>query len=179
MLLQALTANAQGNQAAALAALESAVSLAAPEGYVRIFVDEGAPMAALLAQRVARRPFDDAQRHQGQELRGAQHDPIGAYAERLLAAFPSAQPGAPLRTADAPPALRAALERANALVEPLSEREREILRLIAGGLSNQAIADTLIIATSTVKKHINNIYGKLDVQSRTQALVRARELHLL
>ena len=49
----------------------------------------------------------------------------------------------------------------------------------AGGLSNQAIVDTLIIATSTVKKHINNIYGKLDVQSRTQALVRARELHLL
>ena len=65
------------------------------------------------------------------------------------------------------------------MVEPLSERELEILRLIAGGLSNQAIADTLIIAASTVKKHINNIYGKLDVQSRTQALVRARELNLL
>ncbi len=85
----------------------------------------------------------------------------------------------PLRTADAPPALSPALERANALVEPLSERELEVLRLIADGHSNQAIADRLVVAVSTVKRHINNIYGKLDVQSRTQALVRARELHLL
>ena len=65
------------------------------------------------------------------------------------------------------------------LVEPLSARELEILRLIADGHSNQAIADTLVIAVSTVKRHINNIYGKLAVQSRTQALVRARELQLL
>jgi ATP/maltotriose-dependent transcriptional regulator MalT len=65
------------------------------------------------------------------------------------------------------------------LVEPLSARESEILHLIAGGDSNQAIANRLIIAVSTVKKHINNIYGKLDVQSRTQALVRAHELKLL
>jgi len=59
-------------------------------------------------------------------------------------------------------------------VEPLSEREQAVLRLIADGHSNQAIADTLIIAVSTVKRHINNIYGKLAVQSRTQAIVRAR-----
>jgi LuxR family maltose regulon positive regulatory protein len=65
------------------------------------------------------------------------------------------------------------------LVEPLSARELEILRLIADGHSNQAIAGRLVIAVSTVKRHINNIYGKLDVQSRTQALVRARELQLL
>jgi predicted ATPase/class 3 adenylate cyclase/DNA-binding CsgD family transcriptional regulator len=65
------------------------------------------------------------------------------------------------------------------LVEPLSERELEVLRLIAAGHSNQAIADTLIVAVSTVKRHINNLYGKLGVQSRTQALVRARELKLL
>ena len=64
-------------------------------------------------------------------------------------------------------------------MEPLSARELEILRLIANGQSNQAIADTLVIAVSTVKRHINNIYGKLDVQSRTQALMRARELQLL
>jgi LuxR family maltose regulon positive regulatory protein len=64
-------------------------------------------------------------------------------------------------------------------VEPLSPRELEILRLIAEGHSNQAIADTLIIAVSTVKRHVNNIYGKLDVRSRTQALLRARELKLL
>ena len=65
------------------------------------------------------------------------------------------------------------------LVELLSERELEVLRLIAAGLSNQAIADRLVVAVSTIKKHVNNIYGKLDVQSRTQALVRARELALL
>jgi ATP/maltotriose-dependent transcriptional regulator MalT len=64
-------------------------------------------------------------------------------------------------------------------VEPLSVRELEILHLIAAGHSNQAIADTLVIAVSTVKRHINNIYGKLGVQSRTQALARARELKLL
>ena len=64
-------------------------------------------------------------------------------------------------------------------VEPLSEREREVLRLIADGHSNQEIADMLVVAVSTVKRHINNFYGKLGVQSRTQALVRARELKLL
>ena len=65
------------------------------------------------------------------------------------------------------------------MVEPLSGRELEVLHLIAAGLSNQGIAARLVVAVSTVKKHINNLYGKLDVQSRTQALVRARELHLL
>jgi len=64
-------------------------------------------------------------------------------------------------------------------VEPLSARELEILRLIAAGSSNQEIADRLVVALSTVKKHVNNLYGKLDVQSRTQALVRAQELDLL
>src|SRR5262249_203116 len=67
---------------------------------------------------------------------------------------------------------------ASTLVEPLTERELEILQLIALGLSNQAIAERLIIALSTVKRHINNLFGKLAVQSRTQALLRARELQL-
>jgi LuxR family maltose regulon positive regulatory protein len=65
------------------------------------------------------------------------------------------------------------------LVEPLSERELEVLRLIADGLSNAEIADKLVIAQGTVKRHINNIYGKLGVQSRTQAVARGRELNLL
>jgi LuxR family maltose regulon positive regulatory protein len=65
------------------------------------------------------------------------------------------------------------------LIQPLSNREREILHLVAEGHSNQTIADRLVVAVSTVKKHVNNIYGKLDVQSRTQALARARELDLL
>jgi ATP/maltotriose-dependent transcriptional regulator MalT len=68
---------------------------------------------------------------------------------------------------------------AQPLVEPLSEREVQVLRLIADGLSNAEIADKLVIAQGTVKRHINNIYGKLGVQSRTQAVARGRELNLL
>jgi LuxR family maltose regulon positive regulatory protein len=87
-----------------------------------------------------------------------------------------------LRLADAVPlSSRGALwtPQVSTLVESLSARELEILRLIGAGRSNQAIANRLIVAVGTVKKHINNIYGKLDVQSRTQALARARELDLL
>src|SRR5262249_13207201 len=148
----------------ALDSLSRALTLTAPEGYVRLFADLGAPMAGLLAQSVERR---------------AQSDPIRVYAERLLSAFPSEQGGETSGTSGAPPVLRPALERSNALVEPLSARELEVLRLIATGRSNQAIAQTLIIAESTVKMHLKNIYGKLDAHSRTQAIARARELGLL
>ena len=67
----------------------------------------------------------------------------------------------------------------SALVEPLSERELEVLRLLAAGLSNREIAQKLIISTGTVKTHIHNIYGKLEVHNRTQAATRARELNLV
>jgi LuxR family transcriptional regulator, maltose regulon positive regulatory protein len=160
LIIHALALEAQDNSVGALAMLERALTLAAPEGYVRIFVDEGAPMAALLTQIA----------------RGA--TPVGVYAASLLAAFPERLEARDLRLAEAVPASRLKPQ-ASMLVEPLSARELEILRLIADGHSNQAIADTLIIAVSTVKRHINNIYGKLDVQSRTQALGRARELQLL
>ncbi|MBV7336680.1 response regulator transcription factor [Chloroflexi bacterium TSY] len=65
------------------------------------------------------------------------------------------------------------------LIEPLSKRELEVLRLLATGHTNQAVADDLVIAVSTVKKHVNNIYGKLGVANRTQAISRARDLELL
>ena len=110
--------------------------------------------------------------------RRAQNDPIRHYVERLLAAFPRTEDRG-LRTELTEQTYSALDPQSSALVEPLTEREREILRLIADGLSNQAIADQLVVAVSTVKKHVNNLYGKLDVQSRTQALVRARELDLL
>jgi LuxR family maltose regulon positive regulatory protein len=87
------------------------------------------------------------------------------YVNNLLATF---------RQKAAPP-----LPRSSALVEPLSDREREVLHLIADGLSNQDIADKLVIAVSTVKSHVNHILGKLDAKSRTQAVARARELDLL
>jgi len=87
---------------------------------------------------------------------------------RLAAEMSAASSSAARRTTAAQP-----------LVEPLSEREIEVLQLIADGLSNAEIADKLVIAVGTVKRHINNIYGKLGVQSRTQAVARARELGLL
>jgi LuxR family transcriptional regulator, maltose regulon positive regulatory protein len=159
VILQALTADAHGNQAEALTTLDRALTLVDPEGYVRIFVDEGAPMAALL--RAAH-----------------QHGIVPAYVARLLAAFPSAEGRGP--SAESLALARSVLSpRSSTLVEPFSDRELDVLRLIVEGHSNQAIADRLVVALSTVKKHVNNIYGKLDVQSRTQALLRARELKLL
>jgi LuxR family maltose regulon positive regulatory protein len=166
-LLRALALQAQGDLPAALTMLARALGLAEPEGYVRIFVDEGTPMAALL--RAA-----------------GQHGIAPAHVARVLAAFPDGdkeirrQGDKEIEHPDdhsisLSPLLRVSLS----LAEPLSDRELEVLRLIADGHSNQAIADRLVVAISTVKKHVNNIYGKLDVQSRTQALLRARELNLL
>jgi len=159
LALQALTLQALGDGAGAMAALAQALTLAEPEGYIRIFVDEGASMAQLL----------QAARVQGIALN---------YISKLLTAFPRTEGrGAKAESAEAPHSVLS--PQSSTLVEPLSERELEILQLIALGLSNQAIAERLVIALSTVKRHINNIYGKLAVQSRTQALVRARELQLL
>jgi LuxR family transcriptional regulator, maltose regulon positive regulatory protein len=159
LVVRALALDGQGDRADALAALERALRMAAPEGYARVFLDESGPMAALLAQ-----------------IAGGD-SPAAAYAGKLLAALPDA------RISGARPAPHAAHSSGRPptapLAEPLTERELEVLRLIEAGRSNQAISDTLVVAISTVKKHINNLYGKLGVQSRTQALLRARELGLL
>jgi LuxR family maltose regulon positive regulatory protein len=132
--------------------LERALSLAQPEGYVRIFVDEGEPMARLLTIALSRGIAPD-------------------YVRRLLAAFPTTEPerAAPQK----PQAL------ASDLIEPLSERELEVLQLIAEGLTNREIASRLFLALNTVKAHTRNIYGKLDVHSRTQAIARTQALGLL
>jgi LuxR family maltose regulon positive regulatory protein len=167
LVLQALVYQRQADLRNARRALHRALHLAAPQGYVRIFVDEGEPMAALL------RTAD-------------QHTVEPAYVQRLLAAFPNQDKetkrqgdNETTRASIAPVSQSYGLPVSQPPVEPLSNRELEVLRLIADGHSNQAIADTLVVAVSTVKRHINNIYGKLAVQSRTQALVRARALHLL
>jgi LuxR family maltose regulon positive regulatory protein len=165
--LQSLTHHAQGDQDRALAALTEAVGLAEPEGYLRTFLDEGEPMASLLL---------DLRSHlAGQVARTGDRDPgrLLAYVGELLAAFaveagmPSALGSERARVAGA------------GLVEPLSERELEVLRLVAAGLTNQAIADRLFIALSTVKSHTNSIYGKLGVRNRTQAIAQARAMDLL
>jgi LuxR family maltose regulon positive regulatory protein len=161
LMLQALTSQQQASQSSARVALERALSLAAPEGYLRLFVDEGAPMAELLAVIAGRA------------------SPVAAYASTLLAAFGKLKIENAELKKDSASHSQFSIFNSRFLVEPLSPREIEILRLIGDGHSNQAIADRLVVAVSTVKKHVNNIYGKLDVRSRTQALARARELNLL
>jgi LuxR family maltose regulon positive regulatory protein len=150
LVLQALAQEAQGDVIRALSPLQRALTLAEPEGYVRTFVDEGEAVRALL-------------RH------AAADGPASAYARQLLSAFEK-----PARPASSPPHGVSA-----GLVEPLSRREVEILRLIATGLRNQDIADQLCISVSTVKRHIANTYGKLGVSHRTEAILRANEHKLL
>jgi LuxR family maltose regulon positive regulatory protein len=165
LVLTAVARASQPDPAGALAALERALYLAAPEGYIRIFLDEGPPLADLLTAIHA------------QSGRVSQ-----AYLNELLAAFqgehcqpaaissiPSPAPG-PSTGRPSPP---------EALIEPLSDRELEVLRLMAEGYSNREIAEKLIFTVATAKKHAEHIYGKLGVRSRTQAIARAQELKLI
>jgi LuxR family maltose regulon positive regulatory protein len=149
-LLKALALQALDQIEEALSVLERTLDLAEPGGYVRSFLELGEPMEELL--RIART-----------------RDTTSAYVGELLEAFdPGSEEPMPRRPAPSQP-----------LVEPLSERELEILRLIEAGYSNQQIADQLVVTLHTAKKHASNIYGKLGVRSRTQAVARARELGLL
>jgi LuxR family maltose regulon positive regulatory protein len=157
--LQALALQIQHDLNAALTALARALALAESEGYVRIFVDAGVSMATLLREAQARRIAP-------------------TYVATLLAAFGAVDAGtgsAPLTNLPSSLAPTASPP----LAEPLSRREVEVLHLIAAGKSNAEIARTLVIAISTVKTHTNTIFGKLGVRSRTHAVARAHELHLL
>ena len=162
LTLQAVALQAQGETDQALPVLADALALAEPGGFIRIFVDEGLPMARLLSQAVARGLMPD-------------------YVSQLLAAYPAeTQMGATVPPAgprqsedklDRPPAQPPA--------EPLSPRELEVLQLMAQGLSNHEIAQRLFLALNTVKGHNRNIFGKLQVQRRTEAVARARDWGLL
>jgi LuxR family transcriptional regulator, maltose regulon positive regulatory protein len=153
LLTQALVHQARNNPSPALAALERALSLAEPEGYRRIFVEEGEAMRRLLEQQSRRRDH-----------------PLSGYLDKLLAAFAPPAASVTKTTITHPGAT---------LIEPLTPRELEILRLIAAGQSNAAISQQLYLALSTVKGHNLRIFGKLGVQNRTEAVARARELGLL
>jgi LuxR family maltose regulon positive regulatory protein len=147
IILQAIALHAQGEEKQAALVLEEALTLAKTGGLVRIFVDEGAPMAELLSKAAAQ---------------GIMPHFVG----KLLGAFETGgkQDGS---------------KSVQPLIDPLSERELEILQLIAQGLSNREIGERLFLALNTVKGHNRRIFSKLQVQRRTEAVVRARELELL
>jgi LuxR family transcriptional regulator, maltose regulon positive regulatory protein len=157
--LQALASAACGDERGALAALAEALALAWPEGYLRVFVDEGAPMASLLGTLLAAGPRD-----------GLASQVPPDYLRRLTDAFQHAGVTSFGR------GRRGAVP---GLVEPLSERELEVLALLAVGRSNQQIAEELVVALDTAKKHVSRVLDKLGVANRTQAVARARELELL
>ena len=152
--LRALALAATGEDSVAVTVLAEALLLACPQGYVRVFADEGPPMAALLGRLIA------AQRT-GRMAAGV---PLG-YLARLQRAF---GPGRPAR--DPVPA---------GIVDPLTSRELEVLGLLAAGRSNQAIAGELVVTLDTVKKHVGHVLGKLGAANRTEAVARARELSLI
>lgn len=150
LIQQALAHGANDDMNSAITSLERALTLAEPEGFVRMFVDEGAPMQQLLSCMI-------------------EQDIASAYVRKLLLAYDAGEPLSTDYTApDSQP-----------LIEPLSERELEVLQFIADGLSNREISKQLYLALSTVKGHNRNIYGKLGVQRRTEAVARARELGLI
>jgi LuxR family maltose regulon positive regulatory protein len=151
-ILKAMAHDALGESESALKAIQQALKIGEPERYVRIFVDEGPAMGRLLHELASREIFTE-------------------YVGHLLAAFPDAKPvrETPLKTSDL----------GYEVVEPLSDRELEVLNLIAEGLSNREIAQRLYLSPNTVKGHSRNIFGKLGVNNRTQASTRARRMGLL
>ena len=152
LILLALVFSVQGETDQALVHLKKAVNIAQPEGYIRIFVDEGPPMARLLYAALSRGITPD-------------------YVQRLLAAFPETEPE---KTTVNQPKLSD-----TDWIEPLSNRELEVLQLIAEGLSRQGIAAQLVLSLNTIKTHTRNIYSKLGVNNQMQAVGKARGLGLL
>jgi LuxR family maltose regulon positive regulatory protein len=151
LVLQTIAYHAHGENNKALQHLGEALRLAEPHGFIRTFVDEGQPMAQLLSKAAAQAINPD-------------------YASKLLAAFESEKQ----KNAN-----QSNLSPDQPLVEALSSRELEVLQLIAQGLSNEEIGKKLFLALDTVKGHNRRIYDKLQVQRRTEAVARARELGLL
>ncbi|MCU0503171.1 MAG: LuxR C-terminal-related transcriptional regulator, partial [Anaerolineae bacterium] len=154
LALQALLQDAQGDERAALALLKQAVSLAEPGGFIRVFVDLGPRMAGLLAR-----------------LRRTGVAPH--YTRQILQAFGEYTPAAPNQGAAASPMGR------SEPIEPLTEREREVLALLAQRLSNKEIAQALVISPQTVKRHATNLYQKLQAGGRREAVAKATRLGLL
>jgi LuxR family maltose regulon positive regulatory protein len=154
MVLQAVALHAQGEKDEAVQLLGDALALAEPGGCIRIFLDEGIPMARLLAEASAHGIMPD---YTGKLLSAFEDEKQRSAGESPVRLSPTSQP----------------------LIEPLSQRELEVLQLIAQGLSNREISERLFLALDTVKGHNRKIFDKLQVQRRTEAIARARELGLL
>jgi LuxR family maltose regulon positive regulatory protein len=158
-ILRALAGS--GDEASAVTTLAEALVLACPQGYVRVFADEGPPMAALLGRLVAAQRAEDA---------AARRVPLGCLA-RLQRAFDAT--GAP---PDPGPGATSAVP---GIVEPLTGRELEVLGMLAAGLPNKTIARDLVVSLDTVKKHVGHVLGKLGAANRTEAVARAQQLGLI
>ena len=159
MILQAVALRANGEEDKAVQLLGEALALAEPGGLIQVFVGEGEPMRLLIL---------DFRLWIEKQPRGQDHELLG-YVDKLLAAFeqPAAMPQSQIAN------------HKSQMLEPLSQRELEILKLITQGLSNREIGERLFLALDTVKGHNRRIFDKLQVQSRTEAIARARELGLL
>lgn len=159
LAVRALALEVQNEQQTALQALNRALELAAPQGYCRVFLDEGPPMARLLYQGLSAESFALSVRPHAQSLlETLQHEPL----TRKLAAASSVPAAAPILGG-----------------ETLTARELEVLQLLAAGQSNLSIAQRLVVEVGTVKRHVSNIMDKLQAQSRLEAVARARSLKLL
>ncbi|MEP7220918.1 MAG: LuxR C-terminal-related transcriptional regulator, partial [Bacteroidota bacterium] len=169
LVLLGIAFDQQGDTEQATAQMRRALALAEPEGYVRTFTQEGAISTRIL-QNVRAAMLEEQEEDGAMEYIDSLLERLGTTAQFIP------QP-------EAPQANGAANNRhvisSMELLSPLSDREIEVLKLIANGKSNASIGDALYISLSTVKTHINNLYSKLGVESRTQALVRAKEINLL
>ncbi len=156
LVLQSVALHAQGEEKRAVQVLNDALALAEPGGFVRVFVDEGPPMAELLQE-------------------AASQGIASEYVRQLMAAFGEVEGKAPTPQPKSEPALK----EPSPLVEPLSERELDVLRLLRTYLTGPEIAQELMVSLNTMRTHTKNIYSKLGVNSRQDAVRRAQELGLL
>jgi LuxR family maltose regulon positive regulatory protein len=168
LVVQARALQAQGNISQALALVERALTLAEPEGYFRIFVDEGEPMRLMI---------EDFRLRIGKQSTTQAHNLLG-YVDKLLAAF--TQPMVQLQSEARAPYRSISNQQSTIenLIEPLSERELEVLRLLGTELSGPEIARELIVSLNTLRTHTKNIFNKLGVNNRRAAVHRAEELNL-
>ena len=150
LILRALALHTLGDSTGALTVLGRALALAEPQGYIRLFLEEGAPMTVLLRQ---------------------------AYTQKIMPEYTAALLEASGEHGTMIPLLHTTQQ--SPLIEPLTRRERAVLGLLIDGASNREIAEHLVLSVNTVKKHVFNICSKLNVQSRAQVVARARTLNLL